>query len=225
MRRVTIHLVFLAVMSLLAACKVVAPLPLPAHAPAPIVVAKPSASIPAPSAGVEPVWRTELGGVINWMPLLLTAADGGERLIVASEAGQVAALDPVSGVEVWRFAPPGQLWTDSVTVLGDAVFVASEGAAIALLDGATGAVRWQRSIQPAQGEVLTGLEARSKPALVDGIVYVPTAGVGSRATVINAAIHAPLLALNFETGAELWRFESDCYLLRPIAARRDTMRQ
>ena len=148
------------------------------------------------------------------MPQLLTAADDGERLIVAPDAGPVVALDPASGAVLWQFAPPGQAWSDSVTVLGDAVFVGSEGAMVTLLDGATGVVRWQRSIQPEQGEAFIGLEARSRPTLADGIIYVPTAGVGSRATVTNPTLRAPLLALQIDTGAEFWRFESDAYILR-----------
>lgn len=217
---------------LLVACS--APLPAPVVVVAPTASASPTALVPAVvtplvtitptapistaapalSSGIEPAWRTELAGIVNWAPALLTAADGQVLLIAASEADAVTALDPASGAVLWQFTPPGRLWTDSVTVLGDAVFLASEGALVTLLDGATGAVRWQRSIQPAQGAALAGLEARGRPVLADGVIYVPSAGVGSRAPVSNPALQAPLLALDWATGNELWRFESDGYLLR-----------
>lgn len=191
----------------LATCTLVVapPKPVPAATPLPLR---------ASSLGVEAVWRTELGGTINWRPMLLTTTDGDQRLIVASEAGRVVALDPTSGIVMWTFTPPSPVWTDSVTVLDTAVFVASAGALVTLLDGATGAVRWQRNIQPAQKEALSGLEARAKPTLAADIIYIPTAGVGSRATVSNPTIHAPLIALDYKGGGERWRFESDCYLLR-----------
>jgi len=143
-------------------------------------------------------------GVVGWAACL----------IAASEAGEAVALEPTSGAILWTFTPPGRLWTDSVTVLADAVFVASEGAVVTLLDGATGTVRWQRSIQPDNETALVGLEARGRPTLAAGSIYMPTAGVGSGATVVNPALPAPLLALDFQTGAERWRFVSDCYLLR-----------
>ncbi len=199
---------------LLTGCAVVAPGAAPGSAaqssPAPVEIVPP----PAPFAGATLAWRTDLGGTVNWAPALLTGADGTQRLIVSSEAGSVVALAPTSGKILWQFTPPGQLWTDSVAVLGDAVFLANEGAEVSLLDGATGAVRWQTTIQPVAGEPLPGLEARSKPILVDGIIYVPSAGVGSRATVINPDLHAPLVALDFESGAESWRFDSANYILR-----------
>lgn len=176
--------------------------------------AAPSRPLPASVGGVAAVWRTALGGTINWRPMLLTTTDGAQRLIVASEAGEVVALEPTRGRVLWTFTPPTPLWTDSVTVLDTAVFVASAGALVTLLDGATGAVRWQHTIQPAHKAALSGLEARAKPTLAAGIIYIPTAGVGSRATVVNPLIHAPLLALDYKTGAEQWRFASDCYLLR-----------
>lgn len=191
----------------LATCTLVVAPPKPSPAATPL-------PLRASSSGVEAVWRTELGGTINWRPMLLTTTDGAQRLIVASEAGRVVALDPTSGIVMWTFTPPSPLWTDSVTVLDTAVFVASAGALVTLLDGATGAVRWQRNIQPAQKEALSGLEARAKPTLAAGIIYIPTAGVGSRATVINPTIHAPLIALDYKGGGEQWRFESDCYILR-----------
>lgn len=205
----TRSLVFALSTLLLAACTTLTPEP-PTPSPLP-------AAMPDSAAGVAPAWRAQLGGVVNWAPALLTTPNGNQLLVVSSDADEVVALDPASGAEVWRFTPAGRLWTDSVAVLGDAVFAASEGALVTLLDGATGQPRWQRSLQPAEGDPLPGLEARSRPILADGVIYVPTAGVGSRAAVVNAHLAAPLVALDMATGAELWRFVSDGYMLRAPA--------
>ena len=213
-RPILVSILLLCGALVLAACTVVAPVAAPP--PATTLSPKPAeeATAPAPPSGATLAWRTDLGGTINWAPALLTDAEGNARLIVASEAGAVAALDPATGEILWQFTPPAQLWTDSVAVLGDGVFAASEGATVSLLDGASGAVRWEKSLQPKSGDPLPGLEARSKPILAQGVLYVPTAGVGSRATLINPELPAPLVALDFDSGKEIWRFESANYILR-----------
>lgn len=200
------------------------PHPAPTSAPEPIATAAgptPSAApvavtptSPLLSSGVKWVWRTPLGGPLNWHPQWLRGNDGRTRLIAVPASGPVTALDPRDGAILWQFMPPDRLWDDSVTVVGDAVLVGSAGALVTLLDGATGAIRWQRSLQPAQGEPLPGLEARSQAVLADGVVYVPTAGIGTGARVLNPALRAPLVALEVATGAERWRFTAEGYLLR-----------
>lgn len=172
-------------------------------------------------------WVTALHGVINWSPQLVDASQGGVGeddlvLVVSSEVGSALGLDPQTGEERWRFTPRTRLWSDSVTVVGDAVFVASEGGHIALLDGATGAVRWERNIRSADGLAQPGLEARARVRLADGRLYVPTAGIGSYATVNNPDLHAPLLALDWTNGKEMWRTVTDNYILRAPVVNGDT---
>lgn len=214
-----IHLWFL-LCSLLVAC---APTPLPVGPtpspnrpemtppPTPVAATPDGPTLPSDA---EPAWRIGLGGPISWRPQLMRGRDGRARLIVASDNGPVVALDPTDGSRLWAFSPLDRLWSDSVTVLDDAVLVGSAGAVVTLLDGATGAVRWQRSLQPAQGEPLPGLEMRARAVLAEGVVYVPTAGIGTGARVLNPSLQAPLIALDFATGAERWRFISEGYLLR-----------
>lgn len=168
------------------------------------------------SSDVAVSWRVALDHPIHWMPLALEAG-GRPKVVVAPDSDEVVTLDAQSGRQVWRFATGGRLWADSVAVLHDAVFVAGEGAEVILLDGATGAPRWRRSVQPVADQSLRGLEARSKPVLADDTIYVPTSGVGSRARVHNTQLHAPLVALDFKTGRELWRFQSQSYILRAPA--------
>lgn len=182
--------------------------------PSTFPLATPTASTPAISSDAEPVWRTQVGGALSWRPQLAYGRDGRARLIAAPDGGPVVALDPATGDRLWEFRPPERLWSDSVTVLGDAVLVGSAGAVVTLLDVADGAVRWQRSLQPAGSDPLPGLEARSQAVLADGVVYVPTAGIGTGARQINPDLRAPLVALDFATGAERWRFVSGGYLLR-----------
>lgn len=179
--------------------------------------ASPLTSRTGANPDVTPSWQIALGRPIHWMPLFLETG-GRAKVIVAPDSDEVVALDARNGRLVWRFANGRRLWADSVAVLGDAVFVAGEGAEVILLDGATGLPRWRRSLQPTDATPLTGLEARSKPVLSGDAIYVPTAGVGSRARVNNARLHAPLVALDFKTGREVWRFQSDSYILRAPAA-------
>jgi outer membrane protein assembly factor BamB len=196
---------------LFAACT--APLPVPPDVGTPLATQALTPTIELASTGIELAWKTKLDAEINWAPALLTI-DNRTLLIIASEASRVLAPEPDTGTEVWQFTPPGQLWTDSITVVGDAVFVATEGAQVHLLDGLTGSMRWQTSVQASTGPTLDGLEARSKPALSNNVLYIPTAGVGSRAKVTNFQISAPLVAVDFETGTERWRFDSGNYILR-----------
>ncbi len=180
----------------------------PTLLPEPVAAAPTS---PPRSSGVKWVWRTPLGGPINWRPQWLRGSDGRARLIVVPASGPVTALDPREGTILWQFSPPARLWDDSVTVVGDAVLVGSAGGMITLLDGATGTIRWQQLLQR---EPLPGLEARSQAVSAHGVVYVPTAGVGTGARVLNPALRAPLIALDMTTGTERWRFTADGYLLR-----------
>lgn len=183
--------------------------------PPPTPVAAPAASPAAQtrSGGARLAWTKQVGEVINWSPQLL-ASGGQALLVVAAELDAVVALDSADGRELWRYQPGQQLWADSVTVVGEDVFVASAGGEAQMLDGATGQPLWQVSLQPAVGAALPGLEARGRPAWTDDTLFVPTAGVGSRALAINPELHAPLVALDRATGAERWRFTSDNYILR-----------
>lgn len=158
-------------------------------------------------------WSRELGGAINWAPRMLESTSG-PLLIIAAAPDTIVALDPASGQEVWRYQPAKRLWSDSVAVVDDGVFVGSEGGQVQILDGTTGKARWQVSLQPADDEVQAGLEARGQPAWTGDTLYVPTAGVGSRAITVNPALRAPLVALNLATGEERWRVETDNYILR-----------
>lgn len=211
-----------AVLLFLSACTV----PIPTLPDDPLPTPTPAQATTPPTesyTGVDLAWAVPLGAEINWAPALLEL-DGQPLLIVSSEAGSVLALDPANGERVWEFSPPGRLWTDSVTVADDAVFLTAEGAQVFLLDGLTGAERWRASVQTAAGPEVAGLEARSKPTLSDGLLLIPTAGVGSRAKVTNPQLDAPLIALDLATGAEKWRFASGNYILRAPYADSETDR-
>lgn len=190
--------------------------PLPTTAPTPAQSGTVQTD-PVQADGVAVVglsWVTPIGDVINWSPQLLMDNDGNSLLVVSSEAGSVLGLDTQSGEERWRFTPPARLWSDSVTVVNDAVFAASEGGDITLLNGMTGDIRWQRNIRPTAGPEQPGLEARSRVTLVDGALYIPTAGIGSYVTVSNPDLHAPLIAVDMADGEEIWRVTTDNFILR-----------
>lgn len=164
-------------------------------------------------------WSRSVAEVINWAPLIVQSR-AGERVVVAAEPDAVVALDPADGREVWRFGPGDRLWADTVMVVGDGVFVGSAGGQALFLDGATGEVRWQVDLQQADDPTQAGLEARGRPAVAGNTLYVPTAGVGSRAITVNPKLRAPLVALDLATGQERWRTPTANYILRsPVVDR------
>lgn len=123
-------------------------------------------------------------------PVSVTAdmlfADGDHRL---------HAFGLADGQERWRVELPGSFL--SPAIVGDTVFVRAEAGDqgfLVALDRATGAQRWQYQF-PSVGSAYDNVGGHvTSPVVVDGLVVVGAARV--------------LVALNAQSGAVVWQFES-----------------
>ncbi len=100
----------------------------------------------------------------------------GGRLFVASERGEVYALDAKTGCAHWSFAA-GSGVRSAMTVgrLADgrhALFFGDFTATVHALDAATGAEIWRRDVESHPGARITGA-----PVLHDGRLYVPVSSL------------------------------------------------
>ncbi len=188
----------------------------------------------------EPRWQLDLHEELTTTP---TIASG--RLFVMSSEESLTAVDAKEGKSLWKFHrdPPG-----GFTIRGNArpqiahgsVFAAFADGTVAALNPADGATRWTRQVS-GTGEYLDvdWLEAPED----DSRVYVASAklgalaldaatGDGSWSVPLPGANHVLvdgprifaggrglLLALDRQTGAELWRLKltSDRYPTQPVA--------
>ncbi len=100
----------------------------------------------------------------------------GGRLFVASERGEVYALDARTGCTHWSFAAEsGVRSAMTVTRLADgrhALFFGDFGANVYALDAATGAEIWRRGVETHPGARITGA-----PVLHEGRLYVPVSSL------------------------------------------------
>jgi outer membrane protein assembly factor BamB len=94
-------------------------------------------------------WRIA-GGWLYHQPLLL-----GDRLVLASERGDVVAVRPDSGAELWRGTMPERVLGGSPVSWGDRLAVAGVNGLVATFDPATGAPRG--SLHPGVEYVHSGL--------------------------------------------------------------------
>lgn len=146
-----------------------------------------------PLGQVRQAWvSVSLDGALYAEPLVV-----GSRVLVATEANSVYALDETSGAVVWRAAlgesvpgselpcgnidPSGITGTPVVDVATGTIYVVANLRTgphheLFALDVATGAVRWHRPIDP-PGLSPVVLQERGALALAGGRVYVPFGGL------------------------------------------------
>ena len=161
-----------------------------------------------PLGKVRQAWASaQLDGALYAQPLVV-----GDRVVVATEANSVYALDAASGATVWRATlgppvpgnllpcgnidPSGITGTPVVDVSAGTIFVVANLRTgphheLFALDLATGVVRWHHAIDPPGLSPLVEQE-RGALALVGGRVYVPFGGLYGdcgqyRGAVVSAA--------------------------------------
>lgn len=140
-------------------------------------------------------------------------AVAGGRLFIASENGEVHALDPKSGCTWWSFkALAGVRTALSIGPYhkpggghGQAVFFGDQRANAYALDAQTGAKLWIRRVEYHQSAGITGA-----PTVYNGRVYVPVQGLseegrGSRDNYPCCTFRGSVSALDVDTGLVLWK--------------------
>jgi polyvinyl alcohol dehydrogenase (cytochrome) len=140
-------------------------------------------------------------------------AVAGGRMFVASENGEVHALDPKTGCTHWTFrAQKGVRTALSVGpyrspagARGFAVFFGDGSATTYALDATTGRQLWARKVDEHRFASITGA-----PTYHDGRLYVPVQGLneegqGGRPQYECCTFRGSVVALNANTGGVMWK--------------------
>ncbi len=152
---------------------------------------------------LTPAWNTPIQGGLS-MPIPVVH-DGVMFLHTAPDT--VLALDGATGVELWRHAhvvAPGTASTQklSLGLSGGRVFAPTSDLHVIALDAKTGAKAWDHTIElsaPATNRAVFNL--RSPPLVAsDKVIQGVTSSSGPGGGFI--------VALDIETGAEIWRFHT-----------------
>jgi outer membrane protein assembly factor BamB len=156
---------------------------------------------PSDLAGLERVWRVELG---KGYPGPIVA---GDRVFVVEtvedEAAQVRALDRATGATLWTrnwpskgdvpfFAASNGDWVRSTPAWdGATLYVGDMREVLVALDGKTGDVRWRVDLPERFEQPIPDFGFASSPLVDDGAVYVQAAN--------------SLVKLDAKTGETVWR--------------------
>lgn len=126
-----------------------------------------------------------------------TVVDG--VVLFGSRDGSLYALEADTGVELWRYATEGQIWSSPAVFQGTA-FIGSADGSLHAVDVSTGTARWRYDTE-GRSHVSAdfGFDRRtlqSSPSVGEGRVYF-----GSRDGFVYA--------VDAETGALAWRFDHE----------------
>ena len=136
----------------------------------------------------------------------------GGRLFVASENGEVHALDPKTGCTHWTFKAAAGVRTGlsvgpykTASASGQAVYFGDTRATAYAVDAQTGAMLWTRKVDDHPSAALTG-----SPTVYGGRLYVPVQGLneegqGGRGGYQCCTFRGSLVALDANTGAVVWK--------------------
>ncbi|MBV8188721.1 MAG: PQQ-binding-like beta-propeller repeat protein [Alphaproteobacteria bacterium] len=151
-------------------------------------------------------WAFGLAGALsaNGQPTIV-----GGRVFVGGGDRKLHALDAKTGCTHWSFT------TDAAVRTAPSVGPRRDGAGFAVyfgdlaayayaLDAASGALLWKVKVDPHRAARITGA-----PALHDGVLYVPVSSIeeafAARADYECCTFRGSVVALDAETGAELWK--------------------
>ena len=132
----------------------------------------------------------------------------GGRLFVASQRGEVWALDAASGCTHWSYlAQTGVRTAMTVGRLPDgrhALYLGDYNANVYALDAATGAELWRRDLEAHEGARITGA-----PVLHGGRLYVPVSSLeevlAADPEYVCCTFRGSLAALEATTGDVIWQ--------------------
>jgi polyvinyl alcohol dehydrogenase (cytochrome) len=137
----------------------------------------------------------------------------GGRLFVASENGEVHALDPKTGCTHWTFkaqagvrtAPSAGPYKNAAGTAGYAVYFGDARTNVYAVDANTGQQIWVRKVDEHRSASLTGA-----PTVYGGKVFVPVQGLNEEGQGGNAkyeccTFRGSVSALDASTGSVLWK--------------------
>lgn len=150
----------------------------------------------------DEIWRTELGGAISAKPLLNVDAN---LLYVGAYDNAMHALDPDTGEEQWQAESSNWIW-NAPALADDVLYFADSGSQVFAVDALTGEEIWTSSInemREVDGVLLQTPERiegaiQASPVIHEDVLYI--ASEGNRASKEGL-----LVALNAETGEEIWQ--------------------
>ena len=137
----------------------------------------------------------------------------GHRLFVATDSGEIYALDAKTGCRYWTHeadasvgtAPSVGPYKTADGKSGYAVYVGDKSANVYALDADNGAVLWKRRVDDHRVAGITGA-----PALYDGQLFVPVQGVGEESVGATngypcCTFRGSIVAMNSSTGEVVWK--------------------
>jgi polyvinyl alcohol dehydrogenase (cytochrome) len=151
-------------------------------------------------------WAFSLGNVANARSQVAVA---GGRVFVATEAGEVFALDAATGCTWWRIKADVPVRTAVVVASTNdgkatAVYFGDVAANVYAVDAATGSRIWKTHVDDHPAAVVTGA-----PQLFDGVLYVP---VSSYESVLPlqpkyecCTFRGSVVALEVASGKVIWK--------------------
>ena len=133
----------------------------------------------------------------------------GGRVFVGGGDQKVYALDAKTGCTHWAF-PTDAVVRTAMSVgprrgaTGFAVYFGDVAAHVYALDAATGALLWRVKVEQHRAARITGA-----PTLHNGVLYVPVSSIeeafGTRSDYQCCTFRGSVVALNAETGEQLWK--------------------
>ncbi|HUM71731.1 MAG TPA: PQQ-like beta-propeller repeat protein, partial [Chloroflexota bacterium] len=151
------------------------------------------------STGNE-LWQAELAGAISAQALVNPA----EKLVyVGAFDNALHALNMDTGAEEWRAEATNWIWS-APALVDDTLYFADSSAQVFAINAASGQKLWQVSINQMNesGGVANRIEIdgaiQASPVVADGVVYIAAEGNDSTEEGL-------LVALDAETGAEIWQ--------------------
>ncbi len=150
------------------------------------------APVPEVKSQFEPskVWSSSIGNGVEQYFSKLSPQFAYDKVFIASRDGEVQALNPTNGEEIWAADLEGDVsarLSGGIAAAYDKLFIGSENGEVIALNQETGELIWR---QPIQGEVL------SMPATDENLVLVHTS-------------EGMLIALDQQTGTQKWTISTE----------------
>ncbi len=173
------------------------------------------------------MWKVPFANGVATTPVVI-----GERLVVVSAEGEVAAIEAGSGKVVWRVTPYGTLkplpFIPSPAYAGKRIFVADNRNRILALNPANGAILWRKilsarantSLIVSGTNIIVGTEdgflnwiacksgKLMKRVRLSGIPHGTPVPSGGLLLVLVSSGKSKLVALNLENGEVRWEQET-----------------